>query len=235
MPAERDEMGKNIHAGHRSRMRKRFLETGFAGFPPHEVLEMLLYYGIPRRDTNPLAHQLLAEYGSLHSVLCADAEDLKRFPGMTENAAVLLTMLRELYAYDAAAKITGTEMSDFRKICGYFKELYQYEKREVVRLAMLDEHLRLIRIATVAEGEPTAARISVRRITETAFRAGCNTIILAHNHPRGSARISAEDAAVTRELVGILRQFDIRLVDHIVVSGEEAVSMRECGVFIGTE
>ena len=71
-------MGDNIHAGHRSRMRQRFLETGFAGFPPHEVLEMLLYYGIPRRDTNPLAHKLLAEYGSLHSVLCADPEELCR-------------------------------------------------------------------------------------------------------------------------------------------------------------
>ncbi len=228
-------MGDNIHAGHRRRMRQRFLETGFAGFPPHEVLEMLLYYGIPRRDTNPLAHKLLAEYGSLHSVLCADPEELKQFPGMSESAAVLLAMVRELYAYDAAAEITGAEMSDFRKICSYFKELYQYEEREIVRVALLDEHLRLIRIPAVAEGQPSAAQISVRRITEAAIRAGCNTIILVHNHPRGSAKISAEDAAVTRELSRILHQFDIRLVDHIVVGCGEAVSMREYGVFIGTE
>ncbi len=216
-------------------MRGRFLETGFAGFSPHEVLEMLLYYGIPRRDTGPLAHKLLAEYGSLHSVLCADTEELKQIPGMTEPAAVLLTMMRELYVYDAAAEIAGAEMSDFRKICSHFKDLYRYEEREIVRAALLDEHLRLVRISTVAEGQPSAAQVSVRRITETAFSASCNTIILAHNHPGGTARISAEDVAVTRELVRILKQFDIRLVDHIVVGGGEAVSMREYGVFIGTE
>lgn len=228
-------MSESIHAGHRARMRKRFLETGFAGFPEHEVLEMLLYYGIPRRDTNEIAHGLIERFGSLHDVLCADASALQQTPYISENAAVLLMMFRELYQYDTQQQMQGEILDDFRKVCAYFAELYQYETREVVRIALLDQSLRVIRCDVVSEGHPSAAQLSVRRITELAYRANCNTVILAHNHPRGTAKLSPEDIAVTRQLVLILRQCAVSLTDHIVVGGGEAVSMREQGVYLGLE
>ena len=228
-------MGDSVHSGHRGRMRRRFLETGFAGFQPHEVLEMLLYYGLPRRDTSEIARRLLERFGSLHAVLSADPQTLMQEPYISENAAVLLAMFRAVLQYEADAQFTGRELDSYRKVCKFFSELYLFEEREIVRAALLDEKLRVLRCEVVSEGHPTAAQTTVRQLTELAYRANSNTMILAHNHPRGSTVISGEDIAVTRHLVPILLQCGITLADHVVVSGEAAVSMREQGVFMGLE
>ena len=228
-------MADSVHSGHRSRMRRRYLETGFTGFQPHEVLEMLLYYGIPRRDTNEIAHRLLERFGSLHAVLSADPQALMQEPYISENAAVLITMFRAVLQYDAGAKLAGRELDNYRKVCKFFADLYLFEEREIVRAALLDENLRVLRCEIVSEGHPSAAQMTVRQLTELAYRANSNTMILAHNHPRGTATISGEDIAATRHLVPILLQCGITLVDHVVVSGDTAVSMREQGVFLGLE
>ncbi len=228
-------MADSVHSGHRGRMRRRYLETGFSGFQPHEVLEMLLYYGIPRRDTNEIAHKLLDRFGSLHGVLSANPQDLMQEPYISENAAVLITMFRAVLQYDAAAQVAGMVLDNYSKVCKFFTDLYLFEEREVIRAALLDEKLRVMRCEIVSEGHPSAAQMTVRQLTELAYRANCNTMILAHNHPRGSAKVSSEDIAATRHLVPILMQCGITLVDHVVVCGDKAVSMREQGVFMGLE
>ena len=228
-------MADSVHSGHRGRMRRRFLETGLNGFQPHEVLEMLLFYGIPRRDTNEIAHNLLRRFGSLHNVLTADPQDLMQEPYISENAAVLLALFRAVSQYDAGVQMVGKELDTYRKVCKFFLDLYVFEEREVIRAALLDEKLRVMRCEVVAEGHPSAAQMTVRQLTELAYRANSNTIILAHNHPRGSAKVSGEDIAATRHLVPILQQCGITLVDHVIVSGDQAVSMREQGVFMGLE
>lgn len=228
-------MADSVHSGHRGRMRRRFLEIGLNGFQPHEVLEMLLYYGIPRRDTNEIAHNLLNRFGSLHGVLSADPQDLMQEPYISENAAVLLALFRAVAQYDAGEQVIGTELDNYRKVCKFFIDLYLFEEREVVRAALLDEKLRVLRCEIVSEGHPSAAQMTVRQLTELAYRTNSNTMILAHNHPRGTAKISGEDIAATRHLVPILLHCGITLIDHVVVSGDHAVSMREQGVFMGLE
>lgn len=228
-------MADSVHSGHRSRMRKRFLETGFSGFQPHEVLEMILYYSIPRRDTNEIAHKLLNRFGSLHDVLCADPQVLIQEPYITENTAVLISMFRTVLQYDAASQMAGTVLDSYRKVRKFFIDIYMLEMREVIRVALLDEKLRVLRCETVSEGHPSAAQMTVRQLTELAYRANSNTIILAHNHPRGSAMPSGNDISATRHLVPILYQCGITLADHVIVSGDTAVSLREQGVFMGLE
>lgn len=228
-------MADSVHSGHRGRMRRRFLETGLTGFQPHEVLEMLLYYGIPRRDTNEIAHRLLDRFGSLHAVLSANPEDLMQEPYISENAAVLLTLFRAVIQYDAGAQMVGKELDNYRKVCKFFIDIYMFEEREVIRAALLDEKLRVLRCEIVAEGHPSAAQMTVRQLTELAYRTNSNTMILAHNHPRGTAKVSNDDISATRHLVPILLQCGITLVDHVIVSGDQAVSMREQGVFMGLE
>ena len=228
-------MADSVHSGHRGRMRRRYLETGFSGFQPHEVLEMLLFYGIPRRDTNEIAHHLLELYGSLHAVLSANPRELMQEPYISENAAVLITLFRAVLQYDAAAKSVNVVLDSYAKVCRYFSDLYLFEEHEVVRAALLDENLRVLRCEIVSVGHPSAAQMTVRQLTELAYRSNCNTMILAHNHPRGSEKISSEDIAATRHLVPILLQCGISLVDHVVISGDKAVSMREQGVFMGLE
>ena len=228
-------MEKNIHSGHRQRMRNRFLETGFTGFQPHEVLELILFYGIPRKDTNVIAHKLLERFGGLHGVLTARPEETVQISGMTQNAAVLLSVFKEVYRFDTGEQLNGTVLDSFSKIRQYFVELFQYEETETVRVVLLDEKLRVIRCETISEGHPSAAQLTVRAINQAALRAQCSLIILAHNHPRGSAHVSPEDVAVTRKLAEILQKNAITLADHVLVAGEQAVSMRESGVFMGME
>lgn len=228
-------MAESVHSGHRSRMRRRFLETGFTGFQPHEVLEMILFYCIPRRDTNEIAHKLLKRFGSLHDVLCANPQTLAQESYLTENAAVMIAMFRAVLQYDAASQMEGTLLDNYSKVCKFFLNLYMLEQREIVRVALLDEKLRVLRCEILSEGHPSAAQMTVRKLTELAYRANSNTIILAHNHPRGTAKISGEDIAATRHLVPILLQCGITIADHVVVCGDTAVSMREQGAFMGLE
>ena len=228
-------MADPVHSGHRGRMRQRYLESGFTDFQPHEVLEMLLYYGIPRRDTNEIAHRLLERFGSLHGVLSANPQELKQEPYISENAAVLITMFRSVLQYDAEAHIAGAVLDNYRKVCKFFADQYLFEEREIIRAVLLDENLRVLRCEIVSAGHPSASQMTVRQLTELAQRAGSNTMILAHNHSHGPAKISGEDIAATRQLVPSLLQAGITLVDHVVVCGDTAVSMREQGVFLGLE
>lgn len=228
-------MAESVHSGHRERMRKRYLETRLEGFQPHEVLEMLLYYGVPRKDTNEMAHELIERFGSLHGVLSADPSEIVQTSGVTQNAAVLLSMIRAVSWYDVCDRLNGTVLDSYSKVCQYFAEIYQYEERETVRLAMLDQGLHVMRCEMISEGHPSAAPITVRSITQAMCRANCNIAVLAHNHPRGTAKISAEDIAVTRHLTEILSKASISLVDHVVVASNRAVSMREAGVFMGLD
>ena len=228
-------MEKNIHSGHRERMRRRFLQSGFTSFEPHEVLELILFYGIPRKDTNPIAHELLNRFGSLQGVFSAKPEETVRISGMTQNAATLLSVFRALYSYETGSRLNGTVLDSFSKTCDYFEEIYRFEDTETVRAAFLDDRLRVIRCEVIAEGHPTAAQFTVRQLTEAAIRARCNLVILAHNHPGGAARISPEDIAATRQLTEILKKNAVTLADHILIAEGKAVSMRESGVFLGLE
>lgn len=226
-------MADSVHDKHRNRMRDRFCETNFEGFQPHEVVEMLLFYGVPRKNTNLIAHDLIERFGSLHGVLSAHPCELQEVPGVTYNAAVMLSMIRAACSYDIRDQLNGTVLDSYRKVCGYFREIYRYEDKELVRVAMLDEHLHVQQCPVVAEGHPSAAQFSVRKLTELIYRANCNVVVMAHNHPRGTAKISAEDIAVTRQLTEILSKSSVTLADHVVVGETRAVSMREAGVFMG--
>lgn len=228
-------MAQSIHQGHRQRMRERFLKTELEGFHAHEVLELLLYYGVPRVDTNPLAHALLERFGSLHGVLSAPPEQLKQVKGMTDSAVCLIALMRAVYAYDAAEKHCGIPMESFSAICDYFTELYRFENREVVRAAYLDSRLKLITCEVIGEGDPSASVFSVRSLIRHALAAGSNVVILAHNHPQGSAAPSDTDIAVTRQLAETLAKSGISLADHVIAGSGETVSLRSLGIFMGLD
>lgn len=222
-----------MHEGHRGRMKSRFMKNGLDGYQPHEILEMLLYYPITRRDTNPLAHQLLSDFGSLRNVLSAEPDALNQVQGMTEGTVVFLTLLRALFVYNLDEQYIGREMNSYAVVCQYFTEHYRFIRRETVCAALLDDRLRLMRCAAVSTGHPSASDVSVRKLTELAIQADCNVLILAHNHPNGTAEPSDADIVVTRQLVKALEPNGIQLVDHVVVGDDRAVSMREHGGFVG--
>lgn len=221
---------QSIHDGHRERLKQRFRKEGLDGFTDIQVLELLLFYAIPRRDTNTLAHALLDRFGSLSQVLDANAEDLQKVPGIGENAACLLTLITQLarfYQVDAARQ--ESYLPSLEQCGSYLAPYFFGRKQETVFLLCLDAKCKVLCCKEVGSGSVNSAAVSVRKIVETAMAANATTVVLAHNHPSGVAVPSNEDVLTTRRVAAALSAVEIRLADHIVVADGDYVSMVQSG------
>ncbi len=220
-----------IHSGHRQRMRTRFLEHGLDSFDDVNVLELLLFYALPRQDTNELAHALLSRFGSLHDVLEAGAEELREVPGLGENSVSLLRLIPAVSRRYMLSKTPPSLPIDSPSAAGrYFIPRFMYETEEVVYALLLDARKRPICCREIARGTVNAAEISARRLAELALGRRSSAVLLAHNHLSGVAIPSAEDETTTARLRDALGLLGVELCDHIVVAGCEYVSMREAGL-----
>ena len=220
-----------IHEGHRARMKKKLLENGERSLTDHELLEVLLYYAIPRRDTNELAHRLLKQFGSLRGVLSAPVQELACVSGVGQQAALLMGMVPMLCR--RAAQREKEQILNSVDACGaYFTELLGSSRREMLWQVCLDGKGKVLSSRCLAEGDVSMAAVSVRQVVEYALRAGAVGVVLAHNHPSGVALPSQEDIATTRLIRDALRTMNIQLVDHIVVADGDYVSMAASGMLI---
>ncbi len=225
-------MAEHLHDGHRQRMRDRFLRHGLSGFSEHEVLEMLLYYAIPRVNTNDLAHRLIARFGSLYSVLCADMEELRQVKGVTENAAVLLKMLPAIYPKCLRENNTEHSLYDPGDSMLYFQKVFAFDTVEVLRIACLRNDLRMQSCEIIAQGKIARVESTVEDIVRHCTQQNCSNVMIAHNHPVAAALPSAQDIASTHHLFQKLDFYNICLIDHIIVGANGDVhSMRKSGVF----
>ena len=220
----------SIHEGHRERMRKRFFHEGMDHFSDYEALELLLYYAIPRKDTNPIAHSLIDHFGSLGQVLDASVEELEQVSGISRNAAVLIHLvvgLGRLYGVKRAEEI---KILNTIEECGeYLKPYFFGRANETVFLLCLDARCKVISCRKVGEGSVNSANVPIRRIVEMALGANATSVVLAHNHPSGIALPSVEDVVTTHRVAAALRTVDVILVDHIVVAEDDFVSMVHSG------
>ena len=221
---------ESIHKGHRERLKQRFLEEGLDIFTEIQVLELLLFYAIPRSDTNPLAHALLEHFGSLSQVLEADVEELKKVPGIGDHAATLLALVIDLCRYYQVTCAQQTEILTTLDACGkYLVPRFFGRTRETVFLLCLDAKCKVLCCKEIGEGSVNTAAISVRKVVETALSANATTVILAHNHPSGIAVPSNEDIQTTQRIAAALSAVEIHLADHIVVADGDYVSMVQSG------
>lgn len=216
----------SIHKGHRERLKNRFLENGLDRFTDIQVLELLLFYVIPRRDTNPIAHALLNRFGSLAQVLEAPVEELKKVDGIGQEAAAFLHLIPEAGRYYMVDKTMQSKVLRTIEQCGeYLMPFFFGRKVETVFLLCLDAKCKVLCCKEVGEGSVNSAGLSIRKIVETALAANATSVVLAHNHPSGIAIPSTDDKQTTRQLAVALRAVDIHLVDHIVVADDDYVSM----------
>jgi len=215
--------------GHRKRVRERYLLTGLDSFRDYEALELLLFYAIPRKDTKSTAKELIAHFGSLSALLDADIKELQE-AGLTENAAVLVKLVRGMDRYynikTAGSEQTVRSTADAGRIlCAMFR----HEQEESVRLLCLNAGGKVLKLALLNEGDVNAVHFSVRKIVETALNAKAVSVILAHNHPGGTLLPSKEDRDATESARNALNTVGIQLLDHLIVSGGRYCSMREEG------
>ena len=222
------------HDGHRRRLRQRFLQSGGEGFDDLALLELLLLYAIPRRDTNPVAHRLLERYGDLASVLEAPAEELQKVEGVGEYAAALLRLVPVAARRHMIERAHLGEILDTTARCGeYLMPRFYGERDEVVWLLCLDAKLMVRDCRLLFRGSVNSAGITVRKIVETALACNAASVVLAHNHTSGLAVPSREDERTTARLYDALEAVGIRLTDHIIVAGGDFVSMAESGLLAG--
>lgn len=219
-----------MHDGHRSRLKHRFAEEGLDHFTDVQALELLLFYAIPVRDTNPIAHRLLDRFGSLSAVLDASMEELQCVEGVGEHVATLLhliTQMERFYHVDAAGqeKILVT----LEDCASYLLPHFFGRKLETVFLLCLDAKCKVLSCTEIGEGGVNSAGISVRKIVETALNARATSVVLAHNHPSGIAVPSQEDILTTKRLAMCLQSVEITLVDHIIVADNDYISMAQSG------
>lgn len=222
----------NLHKEHRSRVRQKFIKTGLEGQPDHNILEFLLFYSIPRKDTNEIAHKLIKTFGSLNGVFDATYERLLEVEGIGESSALLLSSIssicRKYVEGTYGKKINLSEPEDARN---YILSKYYGCKNEIFYLICLDANGNLINCCNLGEGSPDSVAIDKRAVLETAFRNSADTVILAHNHPGGIAAPSKEDLLMTGEFTSIFKKVGIRLADHIIVGGSDALSLAEVPKF----
>ncbi len=221
-------MSEHEHEGHRERMRARFLQGGLDGFAPHEALETLLFYAIPRRNVNPLAHQLIQYFGSVEAVLSASPQRLCQVPGIGERAASLIALVAALHGYAqrerAQERAVVTNYREAKEYCGH---LFSVTKGEVLYVICLDAQGRVLRAVPAIVGTIDEIPIYPRTIVTAALDHNAHGVLLAHNHPSGVKEPSDADIRTTDILREALGAVDIAVLDHVIYADGECVSMAQ--------
>lgn len=220
------------HDGHRQRLKERFMLEGLDHFNELQVLELLLFYVIPRQDTNPLAHRLLDQFGSLAQVLEAPVGELEKVPGIGQNAAAFLHLIREAGRYYQVNRTKQEKILNTTEKCvGFLSSFFVGRRNETVFLLCLDAKCKLLCCKEIAEGSVNSASISPRRIVELALGVNASSAVLAHNHPSGLAIPSGEDVRTTHRIAAALQTVEIVLADHVIVADDDSVSMMQSGYY----
>ncbi|MBR6408075.1 MAG: DNA repair protein RadC [Clostridia bacterium] len=227
--AQKDDKPKGgLHNGHRMRLRKKYFEQGIDSFEAHEVLELLLFYGIPRRDTNETAHELINRFGSLAGVFDADLKELESVNGVGRHAAGLLKLIPELSRLYISDVIGYNDtLNSTVKAGNFILPRFIGYTDERLMVVSLDGKSRVIGCDVIAVGTVNEVALSVRTVVEIAMKNKAVGVILAHNHPGGVAVPSNTDIETTWQIFNALSMVNVCLLDHIVVAGNEFVSMRE--------
>ena len=232
---EGKETGKNIHAGHRKRMKSQFREHGLEAFTDIQALEMLLFYAFPQKDTNPVAHALLERFGSYRKVMEASVEDLLGTRGIGEHAALLISLVVEMNRRYLKCLRNPSEkrrvLKNVDDCCDYAKDLFRYRTTEEIYMICMNGDRRIQSEHLLASGDISSVGLPLRKMLEIVLREGAVYVLLTHNHIADIAIPSNADVASTAQAYRAFQMLGVMLVDHVVVADGECVSMRDSKAF----
>lgn len=219
---------EKIHEGHRSRLKKRFMNEGLDSFEDHEVLELLLFYCIPMKDTNALAHKMISEFGTISGLFEADVMDICKRCKVTENTATLVTLIPSLSRrYQMSKWGEKPRIETSTKAGELALSVFSGRQYEAFFVFSMDIQSRVNNIELVHEGTINEVPIYPRIIVESAIRNYANSIIIAHNHPGGICSPSEADIEATKKIKNALGAISINVRDHIIIAGEKYYSFAE--------
>lgn len=219
------ESEKNIHSGHRSRVREKIKKGALETMTDHELLEYLLFHTVAYKDTNELAHRLINYFGSFHGVLDAQIDDLMQVKGVTEVTAVFLSSLKTVFKRYGEDVNRTPKIRDVNDVAKYMEMKYLGETVEKVFMICLDGKMNIIKCEVIGEGTSCEVSIENRKVMEVAIRSNADNVILVHNHPNEIPTPSSDDIESTYLLKKMLKNVGIKLVDSIIVAGDSFVSL----------
>ncbi len=217
-----------MHEGHRARMRDKYLKSGISSLSEHEIAELLLFYSMPRVNTNEAAHRLIDTFGSLSNALDADAKDLINVKGIGEQTAVFLKLVKDIALYCQKDKWRERPVLRHTAEVGtYIQDMIGDLPYECFFVLSLDLGDKVISFTKLEEGTSACTNVDIRKILECAVRLHANKVVLAHNHPSGRLIPSDSDISLTRTLQTSFEPFGITVLDHIIVGGGGYISLAE--------
>lgn len=220
-----------MHEGHRSRLKKKFLLNDMDYFEDHEALELILFYAIPRKNTNEVAHNLLKKFGSLDKILDAPIKILQEVEGVGESAAILIKSISSVIRIYLERKYSDSNNClPLPKLNDRLMLKFTSRTEEMIAVALLDAKGKLIYDGIVAKGSVNSVDIYVRKIIELIVLYNASSLIMAHNHPSGLALPSESDVESTKRLNVIFKIMNVKFLDHIIVADGDYVSLKESGM-----
>ncbi len=219
-----------MHNGHRQRLKRRFLEQDLDGFDKHNILELLLFFGIPQKDTNEIAHNLIDTFGSLSAVFDAPYSQLTKVPGVGDNVATLIKLIPSLARVYMTDKYKYKLFITSSDLGNYILPRFVGINEERVFVMYLDIKNNLLGSEFAAKGSLTNVSMDFRKIIDGVLKYNAVNVVIAHNHPGGIALPSTDDINSTRALSDALRLVNAKLYDHLVVSDNEFVSFKDSNI-----
>lgn len=228
-----DKKPKNLHAGHRQRLRDSVLKNGLNNMHDHQVLEFLLSFVVPQKDTNEIAHRLINEFGSFAGVLEGEIDRLKSVKGIGEVVAHFLFNQKNFFQYYQTNKLITYDdaLVSTYHTKRYFKALLSNKQNEELYLVGLDNHNKVVYCNMVERGSSNRTSANIRKITNIIINNSLSNVIIAHNHPNGSCHPSIDDDRFTKKLFLALSTNDVSLLDHIIVGQDDMYSYCSSGEF----
>ena len=224
----------SVHAGHRKHMKEKVLEQGIESLREHEILEVMLYYAIPMKDTNPLAHQLINQFGSISAVFDAPYDVLIK-SGLTENSAFMIKYIPEILSVYMTDKYDkNNKIVDINNLPQKFINRFLGKKNEMVYLLLMDAKYKELYFDIVSKGNITNTDINTTKICELAVRYSARYAIVSHNHPSGSSLPSRADILATINLKQALKSLNVKLLDHFIVADLDCVSFHDANVLFNS-
>jgi DNA repair protein RadC len=229
------EKGKNKpekphYEGHRDRLRERLLKAGAEALQDYELLEVILFAAIPRRDVKPLAKDLLREFGCLWELLNAPVERLRAF-GLSDNVVSLLRAVSAIGLRGSRECIMNKPLlNHWQRVVDYCRDAMEHETKEQFRLLFLDRRNHLIAEEVQQRGTIDHTPVYPREIVQRALEVGAGALVLAHNHPSGDVTPSQADIDMTRAIVSACEPLDITVHDHIIIGKGKVASFKGLGL-----
>jgi DNA repair protein RadC len=219
------------YAGHRQRIKGKYLSGGLAAWADYEVLELILGYAIARRDTKPLAKVLVERFGTLAGVLEAAPAELRAVPGVSDHTAVLLKLFKDVAAAYLRGKTIGRDViASPESAVQYLSVLLKSVPDEEFHVLLLDTANRVLAVETLQRGTVNKAVVYPRTVVERALLGHAAGVILVHNHPGGSLQPSPEDLQATGSIRRALDAVEVALLDHLIIARTGYYSWKEHGL-----